>query len=126
MKDLKLPKVSDEERQKIWDNLKPNDKLVCIEHNNWSDDYHIKYFTVVKRTPKGSVRLHNGELLKYFYSSYYIVTNEVEEWIRKIQLEKEVMSLLSEADRNRRDFKENLNCDDAVKLKEILERIVEK
>ncbi|MBN3365639.1 hypothetical protein EXN00_16660 [Clostridium botulinum] len=127
MKDLKLPIMSDEAKQKAWNNLKPNDKLACIEHCGIGlDDYYIKYFTIVKKTPKGNIRLDNGELLKSLYSDYYIVTDELLECINKIQLEESVMSLLHEVGRNKRGFKSNLEYKDAIKLKDLLEKILNK
>jgi len=126
MKDLRLPIMSREEEQKAWDSLKPNDKLVRIERTGWGDDYYIRYYTIVKKTPKGSLRLDNGELLKCFYSSYYILNDELKGCIRKIELEKSVIRLIFEVDRNKKDFKSNLTYEDAIKLKEILERVINK
>lgn len=126
MKDFKLPIMSDEDRQKAWDNLKPNDKIACIEKIRWNDEYYIRYFTIVKKTAKGNIRLDNGELLKELYSKYYIITDELKECIRKIELEEKVVYLFHEATRHERNFKSNLNYEDAINLKKILERLVNK
>lgn len=127
MKDLELPEISDKERQNIWENLKPNDKIVGIQRSGWSgESYYIGYHTIIKRTPKGSIRLENGELLKYFPSNYYIMTDELKEWMRKIKLEESLMNLLYELDRDKKYFKDNLTYEDTIKLTEILERTVNK
>lgn len=122
MKEFKLPIINEEERKIQWDNLKTNDKIVSIERNYWGDNYSFKYYTIVNKTPKGSVRLNNGQLLKAFYSNYYIITDELEDCIKNIELENAIMSLLFDVDRDRKKFKSNLEYEDAVKLKEILER----
>jgi len=126
MKDLKLPKQSNKERECIWNGLKENDTLVGISHNHWGDNYIINYYKVIKKTPKGSVRLNNDTLLKNFPSNYHILTEELQVWINKIQLEKDIINILDNIDRDKSYFKENLEYEDALKLKEILENTMNK
>ena len=124
MKDFKLPIISEENRKKIWDNLKTGDKLISFEHGGWDNDLYIRNYIVVKKTPSGSVRLNNNILLKTFHSSLFIESNELTDCISKIKLQEEVMRLLFEVNRNKRKFKENLRYEDTIKLKEILENVI--
>lgn len=126
MKDLNLPKLSSEERKQIWDNLKPNDILVSIELTKWGNEYYIQYFKIIRKTSKGSLRLDNGELITAFYSNLYLLTDELKECIRKIELEKELFHLFYEIDTNKKSFKANLNYENAVNLKCIIEKILNK
>ena len=127
MKDNILPIMSKEERQKVWDNLKTGDILVNITWNVWGDRYYIKQHKVKKRTPKGWVRLDNDELLKEFYSDYHIVTDELKDWFKKIELEESLLTFMNlDIMRNKKEFKKNLSCEDAELLKEIFERSLNK
>ncbi|KOY66104.1 hypothetical protein [Clostridium sporogenes] len=126
MKGLKFPEMSKEEREKAWNNLKANDIIVEIEHNYWNNLWIIKQRKVIKRTPKGSIRLDNKVLLKYFESGYHIVTEDLKEWYSKVKLEENLISLFHETLRNEKILKNNLEYEDALKLKEILERILDK
>lgn len=125
MKDLKFPEVSYEIREKMWNSLKVNDVLVYINYHEWNDFYDIKYFNVVKIKENGRIRLHNGKLLKYFDSNYYILDDELKNWIEKIKLEENIMFLINNINENKKDFKLNLNYNDAVKLKQILEEFTD-
>lgn len=124
MKDLKFPTMSEEEEKKVWDNLKPNDKLVCIERSNWGGHYYIREHTILRRTPKGNIRLDNNELLKYLPSNYFPISEELKKCIKLIILEEKVMNLLYEANRAEEKFKLNLNYEDAIELKSILGRTI--
>lgn len=125
MKDLKVPEMSIEEREKEWAKLKENNILVRIDYNYWSDGYNVKQFRVVKRTPKGFIRLDNGELLKEFSPNYHIVTEELKEWCEKIKLEEEIYCYINlYIPRNKKAFKNNLSYEDAVKLQEIFNRTI--
>ncbi|NFB55926.1 hypothetical protein EXM89_07465 [Clostridium botulinum] len=126
MKGLKFPEMSKEEREKAWNNLKANDIIVEIEHNYWNNLWIIKQRKVIKRTPKGSIRLDNKVLLKYFESGYHIVIEDLKEWYSKVKLEENLISLFHETLRNKKILKNNLEYEDALKLKEILERILDK
>lgn len=124
MKDLKLPTFTNEEREQMWNDLKVGDILVDLDYNHWSDGYNIKQYTIVKRTNKGSLRLHNGDLLKFFYSNYYVLNEELQQIIEKIKLEDDINTLMFYAQRDKKSFKENLEYEDAKKLKEILDKCV--
>ncbi|MBO0561549.1 hypothetical protein EXQ37_18315 [Clostridium botulinum] len=122
MKGLKLPEMSKEERKKAWNDLKANDIIVEIEHNFWGDLWIIKQRKVIRRTPKGYIRLDNGVLLKNFESGYHIITEDFKKWYSKVKLEKNLFDLFHETLRNKKILKNNLEYEDALKLKEILER----
>ncbi|APH22889.1 hypothetical protein [Clostridium botulinum] len=122
MKGLKLPEISKEERKKAWNDLKANDIIVEIEHNYWGDLWIIKQRKVIKRTPKGYIRLDNGVLLRNFGDRYHIVTEDLKEWYSKVKLEENLINLFHETLRNKKILKNNLKYEDALKLKEILER----
>jgi hypothetical protein len=126
MKDNKLPLMSDEDREKAWKELKEGDTLAYIEWSYWNDKYIIRYLKVVKRTAKGSIRLENQTLLKTFNSEYHVITCKLNNWIQKIRLEEEIMNLMYAADRDKKEFKNNLTYEDAKALKEILERVLQK
>lgn len=126
MKDLKLPKRSKEEENEIFKNLKPGDKLVKIERSHWYiNDYRIGYYTVKNKTPKGSIRFTNGDLLKYLPSDFYLPF-EVEDWLSKKSIENEIMDYLFKIDKDKEDFKDNLEYQDAVELNKLLEKIFNK
>lgn len=125
MKNLVLPNRSSEEIREVFNNVKPNDKLVKVSYLSWGDEYSFKIVTVVKRTPKGSIRLDNGELLKYMPSNYYLLDEQIEKFMELTLLEKEVMSLLFDIDRSRTEFKKILDEDTALKLKDLLGDMVE-
>lgn len=101
MKDLKLPTFTNEEREQMWNDLKVGDVLVDLDYNHWSDGYNIKQYTIVKRTNKGSLRLHNGDLLRFFYSSYYVLNEELQQIIEKIKLEDDINTLMFYAQRDK-------------------------
>lgn len=123
MKDNKIPVMSKEEREKVWNELKAGDLILKIDWNTWGQRYNVSYMDIVKRTPKGWLRLNNGELLKEFYSDYYIITDEIKEWIRKIELEEDLLTFMNlNIMRNKKEFKENLSYEDAQLLKEIFKR----
>lgn len=122
MKGLKFPEMSNEERKKAWNDLKANDIIVEIEHNYWSDLWIIKQRKVIKRTPKGYIRLDNGVLLRNFESVYHIITEDFKKWYVKVKLEENLINLFHETVRNKKILKNNLEYEDALKLKEILER----
>lgn len=124
MKDLKLPEMSREERNRAWRELNVDDIIVEIEYSPWANSHSVKERKVVRRTPKGFIRLDNDVLLKRFEYEYYTITKELEEWFEKIKLEEEIMSLVSQVYRDKRNFKSNLDYTDALKLKEILERTI--
>lgn len=126
MKDLKLPIFTDEERNKIWNDLKAGDVLVNMDYNIWNDSYDIKQCTIVKRTDKGSLRLDSGTLLKFFSSNYYVLNDELQQIIDKIKLEDDIDTLIFYAQKNKKSFKNNLDYEDAKKLKEILDKCVVK
>ena len=127
MKDLGMRRYTEEESKNIWENLMPGDTLVKFERCGWAgDEYYITVRKVEKKTPKGSVRLDNGNLLKYLPSDTYLATEEVFEWAKKIQLEKELMTLLYEIDRNKKTVRSNLDYDTALQLKEIFENLLKK
>jgi len=123
MMELKIPLISEEDRQKQWDNLKPNDKLISVTTGGWDNDYYFKNHIVIKKTPTGSIRLDNGDLLKSFISRYYIPTIELKEFIEKTRLEAKVLQLLFEVDRNKRKFKANMSYEDALRLLETLTKV---
>lgn len=125
MKDLNFPQMSNEERARAFRELKENDTIVEVDRGGWSDALHIRERKVVRRTPKGFIRLNNGELLKHLEYGYHIPTKEFQEWFSKIKLEYEVFRLLNKAAREEsRKFKNNLEYEDALKIKEILEKIL--
>lgn len=126
MKDLKLPVMTKDEREVIWNNLKEGDNLVEIEWNSWGDSYTVRNRKIIKRTVKGSIRLDNNELLKHFESKYYLVTEELKNWYDKIEMEESLFTLFNKASRDKKVFKENLTYDDVLKLKKILERTTQK
>lgn len=125
MKNLVLPNRSSEEIREVFNNVKPNDKLVKVSYLSWGGEYSFKIVTVIKRTPKGSIRLDNGELLKYMPSNYYLLDEQIEKFMELTLLEKEVMSLLFDIDRSRTEFKKILDEDTALKLKDLLGDMVE-
>jgi hypothetical protein len=123
LKENKLPVMSNEERKKIWQNLNTDNILVHIETNYFGDSYNIRQYKVVKRTPKGYIRLDNGELLKEFYSCYHVVTDELKDWFEKVKLEEDVWKMIHlDIPRNKREFKNNLSYEDAKLLQDIFER----
>lgn len=123
MKNNSLPVMGNEERKEVWSSLKQGDVLVEISWNSWGDRYYIKQHEVKKRTPKGWIRLDNGELLKEFNSNYHAITNELTEWFEKIKLEEDLLNFMNlDIMRNKREFKSNLSFEDAKLLKEIFER----
>lgn len=126
MKDLKLPTFTNEQREQMWNDLKVGDILVSMDYNIWNDSYNIKQYTIVKRTSKGSLRLNNGDLLKFFASNYYVLNEELQEIIEKIKLEDNINTLIFYAQRDKKAFKNNLEYEDAKKLKEILDKCVVK
>ncbi|CAM2951317.1 hypothetical protein HAHI6034_05655 [Hathewaya histolytica] len=121
MKGLKFPEMNKEEREKSWNDLKANDIIVEIEHDLWSGLRIIKQRKVIKRTPKGYIRLDNGVLLKSF-GAYHIITEDFKKWYAKVKLEENLISLIHQIIRDKKVFKNNLEYEDALKLKEILER----
>lgn len=116
--------MSREERDKAWRELNVDDIIVEIEYSTWTSSHSVKERKVVRRTPKGFIRLDNDVLLKRFESAYYTITKELKEWYEKIKLEEEIMSLVSQIYRDKRNFKSNLDHMDALKLKEILEKTI--
>jgi hypothetical protein len=115
--------MSNQERQKVWRELKPGDTLVEIEWNMWGDRYFISKRKVKKRTPKGWIRLDTDELLKDFHPKYHIITDELKEWFKKIELEEDLLTFMNlNIMRNKKKFKENLSYEDAKLLKDIFER----
>jgi hypothetical protein len=125
MKDLKLPIISKEEREVIWNNLKEGDTLVEIEWNSWGDSYTVRNRKIIKRTAKGSIRLDNNELLKHLESKYYVVTDELKTWYNIIEVEENLFTLFNKASRDKKYFKNNLTYEDIFNLKEILERALQ-
>jgi hypothetical protein len=123
MKDVSFPPLSKEEREEIWNNLKPNDLLISVASSGWSNEQTIVCHRVSKRTPKGSIRLENGVLLTSL-GNYFLDNEELRRKIACVKLEKEVMYLLYKANKDDRKFKSNLCYEDALKLKEILEKVL--
>ena len=126
MKDNKLPVMSDEEREKAWKNLKVGDTLVYIEWNDWLNRYTVRHINITKQTSKGSFRLENGTLLKFFEPNFHIITTELNSWIQKNNLENQVMKMIGEAVNSTSEFTSNLTYEDAKTLKEILERTIKR
>ncbi|KEI96573.1 hypothetical protein N496_15420 [Clostridium botulinum A2B3 87] len=65
-------------------------------------------------------------MLRNFGDGYHIVTEDLKEWYSKVKLEENLISLFHETFRNKKILKNNLDYEDALKLKEILERILNK
>lgn len=124
MKDLNLPKYTEQQIQNIWDNLKENDVLVCIERNTWSKLYDITYYKVKNKTPKGNIRLTNGDLIKDLYSNCYLLDNDLKLCINKINLEIKTYNLIHEIYINKSDILKNLEYERIVQLEKILSKIV--
>lgn len=125
MKDLRLPKYTNEQREEMWNSLQEGDKIVQIEWNHWTNSYFNKTYDIIKRTPKGSLRLNDGTLLKHFESKFYILNDDIENFLYKNNLEKEIMDMLCKVDSNKKKFKDNLTLENALKIKEILNEIME-
>lgn len=124
MKDFKLPEMNKEERQIIWDNLKAGDKLIKFGVGGWDNDWYYSVRTVSKKTSAGSIRLDDGELLKVFFPSYYLIIEEINECVKQIKLQNEVMQLLFNIDRDKKKFKSKLTYEDASALKDLLTKIM--
>ncbi len=124
MKDFKLPQLSNEEMNNIFKSLKIGDELVKIDYSFWHCNYNIKTVKVKNITSKGNVRLDNDELLKNLSSGYYPINNEdVQECIKKINIENQVISKISYLPRENKTFINNLEYEDAVILNNILNKI---
>lgn len=124
MKDLKLPIYTQEEREQMWDSLNEGDKIVRIEWKQWNNGYDITIYNIIKKTPKGSLRLDNNKLIKSFEGVYYVLNDDIKCFISSYKLEKDVMSLLFNVQSNKREFKNNLTVDSALELKELLSDIM--
>ena len=124
MKDLKLPIYTEDQRFEMWDSLKEGDKILEIEWNYWGNDYHIRTHNIIKRTPKGSLRLGNGELIKSFESKYYVINDDIKMFLYNNKLEEDVMRLLYEVNSDKKKFKDNLTTEYALELKELLFKIM--
>lgn len=124
MKDLKLPIYTQEERDQMWNSLNEGDKIVRIEWKHWNDGYDITSYNIIKKTPKGSLRLDNNKLIKNFEGVYYVLNDDIKCFICSCKLEKDVMRLLSKVQSNKREFKNNLTVDSALELKELLSNIM--
>ena len=124
MKDLKLPVYTQEEREQMWNSLNEGDEIIKIEWSHWNNDYDITIYNIIKKTPKGSLRLDNNKLIKSFEGVYYVLNDDIKCFICSCKLEKDVMSLLSKVQSNKREFKNNLTVDSALELKELLSNIM--
>lgn len=124
MKGLKLPVYTQEEREQMWNSLNEGDEIVRIEWSHWNNDYDITIYNIIKKTPKGSLRLDNNKLIKSFEGVYYVLNDDIKCFMCSCKLEKDVMSLLSKVQSNKRDFKNNLTVDSALELKELLSNIM--
>lgn len=124
MKDLKLPIYTQEERDQMWNSLNEGDKIVRIEWKHWNDGYDITSYNIIKKTPKGSLRLDNNKLIKNFEGVYYVLNDDIKCFICSCKLEKDVMRLLSKVQSNKREFQNNLTVDSALELKELLSNIM--
>lgn len=124
MKGLKLPVYTQEESEQMWNSLNEGDKIIKIEWSHWNNDYDITIYNIIKKTPKGSLRLDNNKLIKSFEGVYYVLNDDIKCFMCSYKLEKDVMSLLSKVQSNKRDFKNNLTLDSALELKELLSNIM--
>lgn len=124
MKGLKLPVYTQEESEQMWNSLNEGDKIIKIEWSHWNNDYDIIIYNIIKKTPKGSLRLDNNKLIKSFEGVYYVLNDDIKCFMCSYKLEKDVMSLLSKVQSNKRDFKNNLTLDSALELKELLSNIM--
>ena len=124
MKDLKLPVYTQEESEQMWNSLNEGDKIIKIEWSHWNNDYDITIYNIIKKTTKGSLRLDNNKLIKSFEGVYYVLNDDIKCFMCSCKLEKDVMSLLSKVQSNKRDFKNNLTLDSALELKELLSNIM--
>lgn len=126
MKDLKFPHMSREERAKAFKELQVGDTIAEIKSYGWNNDYYVISRKIIRKTPKGYLRLDDGMLLKNFYISvYFTLTDKFKEWSKNNLLENDTWDLINKVSRNERDFRKNITCEDALKLKEILERTLE-
>ena len=124
MKGLKLPVYTQEESEQMWNSLNGGDKIIKIEWSHWNNDYDITIYNIIKKTPKGSLRLDNNKLIKSFEGVYYVLNDDIKCFMCSCKLEKDVMSLLSKVQSNKREFKNNLTVDSALELKELLSNII--
>jgi len=123
MKDLKLPQLTNEERDNIFKSLNKDDMLYDVEWSIYINRYIIRELKVKNRTPKGFIRLDNADLLKYLPSSYYIPSVEFNNWYRKNKLQEEVLKKMNYLPKETETFIKNLEYEDAVTLKIILNNI---
>ena len=65
-------------------------------------------------------------MIKYLPHDIYLESEEVFEWAKKIHLEREVMNLLYEIDRDKKTFRSNLDYNTSLQLKEIFENLLKK
>ena len=77
MKGLKLPVYTQEEMEQMWNSLNEGDKIVRIEWRHWNDVYDITIYNIIKKTPKGSLRLDNNKLIKSFEGVYYVLNDDI-------------------------------------------------
>lgn len=124
MKGLKLPTYTEEQKNEMWNSLGEGDKIVEIEWNRWRNDYYIRTHNIIKRTPKGSLRLENGELIKSFESKYYIINDDIKCFVYNNKLEEDVMGLIYKVNSDKKKFKDNLTVEYALELKELLSKII--
>lgn len=123
MKDLELPQLTNEEKDNIFKSLKKDDVLYDVEWNRWSNEYRIRELKVRNRTPKGFIRLDNGDLIKCLPYGYYIPSVEFNNWYRKNKLQEEVIKKMNYLPRETKTFIKNLEYEDALTLKIILNNI---
>lgn len=124
MKGLKLPRYTSEQENEMWNSLNQGDKIAEIEWNYWRSGYYIAIHTILKRTPKGNLRLENGELIKSFENRYYVINDDIKCFIYNNKLEEDIMELLYNIDRDKKKFKENLTVEYALELKDLLSKIM--
>lgn len=123
MKDLELPQLTDEEKNNIFKSLKKDDVLYDVKWNVFTNRYSITELKVKNRTPKGFIRLDSGNLLKWLPYGYYIPSIEFNNWYRKNKLQEEVIKKMNYLPRETKTFIKNLEYEDALTLKIILNNI---
>ena len=125
MKEFKLPVYSYEERQEIFNNLKVGDELIRIDFNIWELRHCFNTVKVIRKTPKGKLRLSDNELIENLPDKYFIENEEIRKLKQLNELEEKVKNAIGVIYRKKySEFFKELEEKDAIKLIEIFSKYI--
>ena len=123
MKEIKLPQLSQEDKNEIFKNLKKGDELYEIKRRYWNYGWSVTIVKVKNITPKGRIRLSNGDLIDSLPHGYYLKNDEVKTLIQKINLEEAIIVNFEKfSGKLEGIFRDNLEYEDAIALWKILSK----